>query len=141
MKRFKIKNLINGLEFQVVRETLEPLQPEWGKPSYFTERLVTPELTEVIVVSPEERDPETGEVTKPEVTEIKIIPAVYEPVQVPAEYTVVEEDITAELEAKKLKEDAKKQAVLDLTNIEWDKVKDAELKSIIQKLVQVVLGV
>lgn len=32
MKKFKIKNLVNGLEFVVTGETLPELQPEWGSP-------------------------------------------------------------------------------------------------------------
>lgn len=79
MRRFKIKNKVNGLEFQVERETLEPMQPEWGRGAYTEQKLVTPEV----------RD-EAGEI---------VTPAVYEEIQHAAEYEIQEEDMTAEIEA------------------------------------------
>lgn len=65
MKRFEITNLVNGMKFVVERETLEPLQPEWG--------LVARQ--EVVV---DENGVETV-------------------VDFPAEFEVVETDVTEEL--------------------------------------------
>jgi hypothetical protein len=36
MKRFKIRNNRNGLEFQIEQEELGAIQPEWGAPDEFT---------------------------------------------------------------------------------------------------------
>lgn len=82
MKRFKIKNKVTGLEFQVEREELGKLEPEWGKPEHTIQVLVK----EAVL------DAEGNELE----------PAVYEDQVVPAEFDLVVEDITQEIELKKI---------------------------------------
>jgi hypothetical protein len=82
MKRFKIKNLITGFEFLHEGEASPPYNPTWGKPERWVQ-----ERDEDITNSTEARTGENG------IIEYKL----------PAEYTITEENIDAEIAAKQTK--------------------------------------
>jgi hypothetical protein len=95
MIRYKIKNNANGLEFVQTGEL--NLQPEHGKPA----------RTEINIITPESVD-ELGNVT----------PAVTEEIHIAAEYTIVEEDISAEIAALNQKEADRKAALATLQGVQ-----------------------
>jgi hypothetical protein len=102
MKRFKIKNKANGLQFQVERAELGALQPEWGKPEHtVTEPVLTDDGHQVF-------DSEGRPVMQTRV--------------VPAEFEIVEEDITGEIAANEAKKAAKSAAKARLQSVDWNKV-------------------
>lgn len=93
MKRFKIKNKVNGLEFQVEADSLK-LQPEYGKPAW-TETRITPAVLD-----------EQGQ---------EITPEVIETIDHLAEYEIIEEDITEQLAQAK----ANQEALAYLSKTDW----------------------
>lgn len=92
MKRFDITNKVNGMKFMVERETLEPMQPEWGQPERTV--VVTPEVPAHEIV-----DEETGEIIQ-----VAAVPAVME--TLPAEYEIVVTDISNEIDQRSINEAA-----------------------------------
>lgn len=108
MKRFRIQNHKSGLSFQVEREELGAHQPEWGKHvRYLTKEELEREgltIEDVVDMWTEER---MGE-------EVDIY-------EVPAEYTIEIEDITAEIEAREAKAQAEKVIQKKLERIEFGK--------------------
>jgi hypothetical protein len=90
-------------------------QQWWGKPAY-TE-VVQPRITEQqeVVITPEVRD-EEGNVITPAVTEMQeIVVSPETTIEHPAEFEVVIEDITAEIEAQKVVD----QALKFLSDTDW----------------------
>lgn len=126
MKRFDITNKVNGMKFMVERETLEPMQPEWGQAERWSfdapEDGVILDSREV-VISPamegaEVVDAETGEVQPgfeiPAVTKTEFL--------LPAEYEITEVDVTEELEQKQI--NAESEAYLRKTD--WYAIRFAD---------------
>lgn len=113
MKRFNIHNKASGLRFQVERDNLGPLQPEWGKPKHT--------VREAILDA--EGKPVLGKDGNPQLVERTV----------PAEFEIIETDITAELAQQ-----AAKQAALDrVLNTDWDKVNTvAELKAVLRQYIE-----
>jgi hypothetical protein len=104
MKRFKIKNTANGLTFQVERETIEPMQPEWGRPQRELreqDAILQGEDISKAISTREDVDPLTGE------------PVRY--VTLAAEYVIEEEDITGLRE----REQANAEALAYLASTDW----------------------
>lgn len=111
MKRFNITNKINGNQFEVTRETIEPMQPEWGKRERWSfelpegiEPLDSREVETAPAVEVEETlDPETGEI-QPGFTTEAVMQTEY---LLPAEYEITETDISEELEQQEINDSAR----------------------------------
>lgn len=111
-------NLVDG--FIVVKDATEASQlkqtwaetAKYGKPAWTETVIDEPERKEIVVIQPEIKDAE-GNVTQPEITEERTIPATFKTIEHAAEYSITEEDMSAEIAAKaaeaKAKEDLKKE--------------------------------
>ncbi len=93
MKRFNIHNKANGLKFQIERSELGELQPEWGK----HEHTVQDEVLD------SDGKPILDDDGKP-VTQERMVPA---------EYEIIETDMTAEIAAAKADKESKEKDAKD----------------------------
>jgi hypothetical protein len=124
MKRFKISN-INGNKFQVEADVLV-MQPEYGLPERWVSGFELSEEQKLAAIETRISVGSLGE----EITEYKLA----------AEYTIVEEDMTAEIE-KQIAKDERLQALKDkhkaMKNSDLDTI--VELRQAILEL-QEILG-
>lgn len=125
MKRFKIKNNKNGLEFQIEAESLV-MQPEHGKP----ERWVSG-----ADASDEEK---ASALETREVIEMNEKLVEY---RLPADYVIVEEDMAAEIAEKASKKEADKNQRDAIAALMSKNMSNAELQLVVKAVAKKVFEI
>ena len=126
MRRFDITNKVNGMKFTVERDTLEPMQPEWGKPERWSfdapEDGIILDSREVevspAVPSVETIDPDTGEVQM----SLPVDAVFQTEYLLPAEYEITITDVSEEIEAQA----ESREALAYLKRTDWYAIRYAD---------------